>query len=141
MSVWSLVFLGVIAAATLTIAVAQIAVLVAAGRLARRVDALADQFEREVKPLVGHLDAIGREASRAAVLATAQVERADQLFSDVAMRVDQALNNLQTSLGAPVREGRALVSAFKAAFQALREIRRRARAAQTRAEEEDALFI
>jgi hypothetical protein len=140
-SVWSLVFLGVIAAATLTIAVAQIAVLVAAGRLARRVDALADQFERDVKPLVGHLDAIGREASRAAALATTQVERADQLFADVAMRVDQALNSLQTSLGAPVREGRALVSAFKAAFQALREIRRRARAGQTRAEEEDALFI
>ena len=141
MSVWSLVFLGVIAAATLTIAVAQIAVLVAAGRLARRVDALADQFERDVKPLVGHLDAIGREASRAAALATTQVERADQLFADVAMRVDQALNSLQTSLGAPVREGRALVSAFKAAFQALREIRRHARAGQTRAEEEDALFI
>jgi len=140
-TVWSLVFLGVIAVATLAIAIVQIGVLVAAGRLARRVDALADQFEREMKPLFGHLNAIGRDAARAAALATAQVERADQLFADVALRIEQAVNNLQSSLGAPVREGRALVSAFKAAFQALREIRRRARAGQPRADEEDALFI
>jgi hypothetical protein len=140
-TVWSQLFLAVIAAATLAIAIVQVVVLVAAGRLARRVDALADQFEREVKPLFGHLDAIGRDASRAAALATAQVERADHLFTDVAMRVEQTLTNFQTSLGAPMREGRALVTAFKAAFQALREIRRRARSGQTRAEEEDALFI
>ena len=141
MSVWSLVFLGVIAAATLAIAIVQIGVLVAAGRLARRVDALADQFEREMKPLFGHLNTIGHDASRAASLATAQVERADQLFGDVAVRIDQALNKLQASLSAPAREGRALLSAFKAAFQALRELRSRARSGQPRAEEEDALFI
>jgi hypothetical protein len=140
-SVWSQVFLGVIAAATLAMAVVQIGVLVAAGRLARRVEALADQFEHEVKPLFGHLDAIGRDASRAAALATAQVERADQLFGDVAMRIDQTLNSLQASLRTPAREGRAIVSALKAVFQALREIRRRARSGQSRAEEEDALFI
>jgi Skp family chaperone for outer membrane proteins len=139
-SVWSLVFLGVIAAATLAIAVVQIGVLVAAGRLARRVDALADQLEREVRPLFGHLNAIGRDASRATTLATAQVERADQLFSDVAIRIDQALNSFQATLATPAREVRALMTALKATFQALRELRSR-RPGQSRAEEEDALFI
>jgi hypothetical protein len=138
-SIWSLVFLGIIAAATLAIAVVQIGVLVAAGRLARRVDALADQLEREIKPLFGHLNTIGRDASRAASLATAQVERADHVFADVAVRIEHALNNLQASLNVPAREGRALLSAFRAAFQVLRELRSRARAGQ--AEEEDALFI
>ena len=141
MSVWSLVFLGVIAVATLAIAIVQIGVLVAAGRLARRVDALADQFEREMKPLFGHLNTIGHDASRAASLATAQVERADQLFGDIAVRIGEALDTLQASLKAPAREGRALLSAFRAAFQALREFRSRARSGQPRAEEEDALFI
>jgi hypothetical protein len=140
-SSWSLVFLGVIALATLAIAIVQVGVLVAAGRLARRLDALADQMDRELKPLFGHLNAIGREASRASTLATAQVERADQLFSDVAGRIEQGLNSLQASLVAPAREGRALLIAFRAAFQALREFRLRARSGQTRAEEEDALFI
>jgi hypothetical protein len=138
-SIWSVVFLGVIAAATLAIAVVQVGVLVAAGRLARRVDALADQFEREVKPLFGHLDAIGRDASRATTLATAQVERADQLFSDFAIRIDETLNSFHTAIRTPAREGRALLSAFRAAFQAIRDLR--ARSGQARAEEEDALFI
>jgi len=138
---WANVFLGIIAVATLTIAIVQIGVVVAAGRLARRIDTLAEQFERDVKPLFGHLDAIGRDVSRAAALATAQVERADQLFADVALRVEQGLNNVQSTLGAPAREGRALFSAFKAAVQAIRDLRRDARSRQGRGEDEDALFI
>ena len=141
MSTWANVFLGIIAVATLTIAIVQIGVVVAAGRLARRIDTLAEQFERDVKPLFGHLDAIGRDVSRAAALATAQVERADQLFADVALRVEQGLNNVQSTLGAPAREGRALFSAFKAAVQAIRDLRRDARSRQGRGEDEDALFI
>ena len=141
MNTWANVFLGIIAVATLTIAIVQIGVVVAAGRLARRIDTLAEQFERDVKPLFGHLDAIGRDVSRAAALATAQVERADQLFADVALRVEQGLNNVQSTLGAPAREGRALFSAFKAAVQAIRDLRRDARSRQGRGEDEDALFI
>jgi hypothetical protein len=135
------VFLGVIAVATLAMAIVQVGVIVAAGRLARRVEELADRLEKDVKPLFGHLNAIGRDASRAAALATAQVERADQLFSDVAIRIDQALNNVQNSLGMPAREGRALLSGFKAALQALRELRQNGRSRPSRSEDEDALFI
>ena len=141
MSTWANVFLGIIAVATLTIAIVQIGVVVAAGRLARRIDTLAEQFERDVKPLFGHLDAIGRDVSRAAALATAQVERADQLFADVALRIEQGLDNVQTTLSAPVREGRALFSALRAAFQAIRDLRHDGRSRQGRGEDEDALFI
>jgi len=116
-------------------------VVVAAGRLARRVDTLAEQIERDVTPLFGHLNAIGRDASRAAALATAQVERADKLFADVATRVELALDSVQGTLGAPAREGRALLSAVRAAFQAIRELRHEARSRQGRSEDEDALFI
>jgi hypothetical protein len=140
-STWGEVFLGVIAAATLAMAIVQVGVIVVAGRLARRVEDLADRLEQDVKPLFGHLNAIGRDASRAAALATAQVERADKLFSDVAVRIDQALNNVQNSLGMPAREGRALLSGFKAALQALRELRQNGRSRQSRSEDEDALFI
>jgi hypothetical protein len=138
---WANVFLGIIAVATLAIAIVQIGVVVAAGRLARRIDTLAEQLERDVKPLFGHLDAIGRDVSRAAALATAQVERADQLFADVALRIEQGLNNVQSTLGAPAREGRAIFSALKAAFQAIRDLRPGARSRHGRTEDEDALFI
>ena len=53
--VWRDVFLGVIAVATLAIAVAQIGVIIAAGLMARRVARMVDQIEREVKPLFGQI--------------------------------------------------------------------------------------
>lgn len=141
MTAWNDVFLGVIAVATLAIAVAQVAVIVVAGRAARRLAQLAEQFERDVKPLFGQLNAIGNDAARAASLATAQVERVDRLFSDVTLRFEQTLNAVQDSVIGPVREGRALLSAFRAAMQAIRDLRQNGRARQGRAEDEDALFI
>jgi hypothetical protein len=133
-------FLGIIAVSTLVIALVQVALIVAAGVLARRVQRLADQVEREIKPIFVHLNAIGRDASRAAALATAQVERADKLFSDIAVRIEQTLNGVQSSLGAPAREGRAIMSALRAAAQAIRDLRH-GRGRQSRSDEEDALFI
>ena len=140
MIVWRDVFLGVIAVATLAIAIAQIGVIIAAGLMARRLGRMVEQLERDVKPLFGHLNAIGSDASRAVALATAQVERADKLFSEVAVRVEQTLNVVQTSIGGPAREGRAMLAAFRAALQAVRELRN-GRARQGRGDDEDALFI
>jgi hypothetical protein len=135
------VFLGLIAAASLATALAQIGVVVFAGLAARRVARLTQRIEAELKPIFGHLDAIGREAARASALATAQVERVDAMFSDVAVRIDHAIGSLQSSMEAPAREGRAILSAFKAALQAIRDIRQNGRARQGRGDDEDALFI
>ena len=83
MSDWAELFLGVIAAATLVTAITHVGVLVAAGLLARRIRRLTDKIDRELTPFFEHVNAIGRDASRAASLAAAQVERADRLFADV----------------------------------------------------------
>jgi hypothetical protein len=134
-------FLGVIAIATLIVALVQVGLIIAAGLLARRVTRLADEVEREIRPVFAHINAIGREASRAAALATAQVERVDRLFADVAVRIEQTLDTVQSSMNAPVREGRAILSAMRAALQALRDLRQGARGRQARGDEDDALFI
>jgi len=55
-------FLGIIAVATLATAIVQVGVLVAAGLLARRLQRLLETAERELKPLVEHVTAIGRDA-------------------------------------------------------------------------------
>jgi len=83
---WTDVFLGVIALATLAAAIMQTAVLVAAGRLARRMERFVDHADQELKPIIGHLDAIGRDASRAASLATAQVDFQQHVFGDLIKR-------------------------------------------------------
>jgi hypothetical protein len=132
-------WLAIIAIATLLIAIVQIGVLVAAGLLARRLTRLAGQIERELTPIFGHLNAIGRDAARAAALATAQVERADRLFADITGRVEQGLNSVQQVVSGPAREGAALWSALRAAITAFRVPRPRRKRAG--ADEEDALFI
>jgi len=133
-------YLGLIAAATLLIAIVQIGVLVAAGVLARRIARVAADVEQQIKPIFTHLDSIGRDAARAASIASTQVERADRLFADVAGRMEHSFDSVQHALYQPVREGAALLSAFKAAFAAVKNppAHRRGR---SRGEDEDALFI
>ena len=140
MSLWSEVFLGIIAMATLATAVAQVGLFIAAGRLARRLDRLANEGHGELRPIFGHLDAIGRDASRATSLAAAQVERIDRMCSDLMERAEQALTGFQTGLAAPVREGRAMLSGLRAALAVIREIRNNPRSRRGR-DDEDALFI
>jgi hypothetical protein len=131
-------FLGLIALATLATALVQVAVLVAAGRVARRLDRVIDRVEQELQPLFRHLNSIGGDASRVASLTAAQVERADLVFADVVQRLDQALNALQSAIAKPAREGAAMLAALRAALDAIRGVRARTRA---RAEDDDALFI
>jgi hypothetical protein len=132
-------FLAIIAVATLLIAVIQVGVLVAAGLLARRITRLVEKIERDLAPVFGHLDAIGREATRAATLATRQVERVDQLFADVAGRLEHTMNDVQKAVQAPVGQATALLMGVRAAMTALRELR--PARARRRADDEDALFI
>ena len=139
MNDWAVVFLGIIAAATLITAIAQVGFIVATGRLARRLERAADDVQREVKPLVEHLDAIGRDARRASSLAAAQLERVDDMAADLADRVDRTLNTLQTAAAGGVREGAAILAAFRAAMAVVREFR--ASRSRAGAEDDDALFI
>ena len=92
-----------------------------------------------MKPILEHLNSIGRDASRAASLATAQVERADRLLADLAHRLEQILATIQSAVSGPLREGAAMMSAVRAVLNVLRDVR--AGRARTRAEDEDALFI
>lgn len=139
MSDWATIFLGVIAAATLVTAIMQVVVLVAASRLVKRIGLFVDQVEGEVKPVLGHLNAIGRDASRVASMAATQVERVDRLFTSLLDRLDETLETIRTAVGKPAREAAALIAGLRAALTLVREMRKdRARA---RADEEDGLFI
>ena len=139
MSVWGEVFLGVIAAATLSMALVQVGLMVAAIGIARRVARLADEVEHELKPLLANMNSMSRDASRAVALAALQVERADKLFAEVVARIDETLNALQSAFIVPALKGRALLVAIRAVINALRRARPRGR--RGRGEDEDALFI
>ncbi len=127
------------AGATAVTALVQVAVIIAAGRLARRLERVADRFEQELAPVFAHLNSIARDMSRAASVATAQVERADQLFADLVQRVDDTARTIQQGIQMPLREVGAVVAALRAVLGVVRS--RRSGRSRSRAEDEDALFI
>jgi hypothetical protein len=132
-------FLGIIAFATLSTAILQIGVLVAAGLLFRRLQKLVDRVEGELKPVFESVQQIARDASRATSLAVAQVERIDRVMADVTSRLERALNTIQAILSGPLAEGAGWYGGFRAVLNLFRQFRSNRRGSG--AEEEDALFI
>lgn len=138
-------WLGVIAAAVVVMAVVQVGAVVAAAKVARRVDALTTELERDIKPLVANLTSMSGEAARAASMAAGQVERLEHLVGDFSQRAEQTMGAVQHFLNGPARDGAAVVAGVRAAFTALRGIRdvsaRRRASSRGFSEEEDSLFI
>ena len=138
------VWLGIIALAVALMAAIQVGAIVLALRLARRVDQLTTEIERDVKPLIKNLTDMTAEASRAATLAAAQVERADRLFGDLALSAERTMAIASQFVGGPAKNGLALLSAARAAYSAFRDLRdssRRRQAHRSAPDDEESLFI
>jgi hypothetical protein len=151
---WSLVFLGVIAAATLIMALIQIGLIVVAAGAARKAQLAVEKAQaalataqqtitsvhEEIRPLIVRANAIAGEASKTAALATAQAQKVDHLVTTLASRIEETSALVQQAIVTPAREGIAIVAAIRATLGALRagvDWRRRT----SRSEEEDPLFI
>jgi hypothetical protein len=135
------VFLGIIALATLAMALIQVGAIVAVGRLARDAQKTLASVQRDVKPLVAKVTAIADEASKTATIATAQAEKIDRLVSDLTRRIEDTSVIVQQAVITPAREGLAVIAAIKAGLAALRGFRDMRPANGRQAEEEDPLFI
>jgi hypothetical protein len=117
------VLLGLIAVATLVMAAVQVGLVIVAVRLARQVQDLRASLEGDIRPLIVTLSAASNNVVRVTELAVTQVQRVDRLFGDLAHRVDDATRLVQSTLLAPLREGRALLAAVGAALGAMRDMR------------------
>ena len=134
------VFLGVIAASVVIMAAIQVAAVLFALRSARRVGDAVSRLEERVTPIVADLQAISSQAARASSVAVAQVERAEQLITDLSRRVEDTASALQSSIITPAREGFAVMQGVIAAFSAFSQ-RPSPRPRPAPADDEDPLFI
>lgn len=141
MSGWSDLFLGVIAVATLVMALIQVGAILAMLKMARQAQQVLSTVQQEVKPLIAKAHAVADDASRTAALATAQAEKVDRLVTDLSRRVDETASIVQQAIILPAREGIAIVSALKAGLGALRGFRDVRPRHGRPADEEDPLFI
>ena len=154
MTDWTLVFLGVIAASTLIMALVQIGLIVVAAGAAKRAQQAVEKAQaalataqqtitsvhEEIRPLLAKANAIAEDASKTAALATAQAQKVDRVVTTLAARIDETSSLVQQAFVTPARESLAIMAAVKATLGALRagaEWRRRT----SRSEEEDPLFI
>ena len=135
------VFLGIIALATLGMAVIQIGAIVAVARFARDAQKALASVQEDVKPLVAQVSALADEATKTATIATAQAEKIDQLVTDLTRRIDETSTVVQQAVITPAREGLAIMAAIRAALAALRGFRDMRANHARHAEEEDPLFI
>ncbi len=106
-------------------AIVQVGAIIAGLRVARRVESMATELETGVKPLLSNLTTLSTEATRAATRAAAQVERFDEVFTDLSGRVEHTVAAAQHLVTGPAREGMAIVAGIRAAmsaFQGLREL-------------------
>jgi hypothetical protein len=140
-SAWSDVFLGVIAVATLIMAIIQVGAIVAALRLAKQAQQMMTSVQQEVRPLIARANAIAEEASRTVTLATAQAEKIDRVVTNLSRRTEETAAILQEAIITPAREGMAIVAAIKATLGALKGFRDLAPRHGRHADEEDPLFI
>lgn len=137
---WTDLFLGIIAAATLVMALIQVGAIIALIRVGRQAQQALGLVQQELRPLVAKANAIAEDAARTAAIATAQAGKVDVLVTDLSRRVEETAAVVQEAIVLPAREGLAVVSAIKAAlgvFKGFRDVRHR----PSRHEEEDPLFI
>lgn len=141
MNEWSGFFLGVIAAATLVMALIQVGLGIAALRLAKQAREAAASVQRDVRPLLARANTIAEDASRTMSLATAQAQKVDTLVTDLSRRVEETSAIVQQAIVTPAREGLALVAGIKAAFGVFRGLGDFRGRPGRPGEEDDALFI
>lgn len=135
---WSELFLGLIAAATVVMALIQVGALIAALRLAKQAQEMMLTVQRDVQPLIAQAHAIADEATRTVAIARAQAEKVDRVVTDLSRRVEDTAAVLQNAIIAPARKGMAVVAAIKAGLGAFRGLRPRH---GRQADDEDPLFI
>lgn len=137
-------WLAIIAVAVALMAAIQVGAVVMGLRLAKRVDRLTTDIERDVKPMLQNLTDMTAEAQRAVRLASMQVERADRLVGDLAVSAERTMAVVTQFVGGPARNGMAMFAAARAAisaFRALNDASRRRRATRPVPEDEESLFI
>jgi hypothetical protein len=135
-------FLGLIAVATVVMAVVQVFLVIVAVRLTRRVDVVSTQVQRELGPLVERLTRVAENLQQASGLATVQVERLDRFFAGASKRADATLSLMQGAVVGPIREGLAVIAAVRGVVAAFRSFRgNRAPRPVSKFDDEDPLFI
>jgi hypothetical protein len=114
------VYLGVIAAATLLMALVQIGVLVAGIIAVKRMHKVLGRVEDSVRPVLAHVDDLVVDATESIAVVRGQLDRVERQTVHLLTRTEQAVQRVEGYLVAPAREGIALAAGARALVGGLR---------------------
>jgi len=103
MEPWIVVFLGVIALASVIQAGFLVGLMLFGRDLARRLDALQQRLDREVTPALDNLTRVSRAAAEISDLATLQARRIDLLLADTIEKVEETTGAIQQFVVRPLK--------------------------------------
>jgi hypothetical protein len=103
MESWGVLFLGIIALASVVQAGFLIGLVVYGRRLARRMDALQLRLDREISPALENLNRVSRAAAEIADLATLQARRFDLVLADTIERFEETTATIQRFVVRPLK--------------------------------------
>jgi hypothetical protein len=147
METWGVVFLGVIAAASVVQAGFLIGLAVTSRRLGRRLDAMQSRLERDVAPALEGLTRVSRAAGEIADLATLQARRLDLALADAIEKLEETTVLVQKLIIRPLRPIGQIVALLKGLQHGLDVYLQLGRSAPAvprrrgRGEDEEHLFI
>jgi hypothetical protein len=95
METWGVVFLGVMALASVIQAGFLIGMAVAGRRLVQRVDALQTRIDRELRPAIDNLARITRNFAEITDLVTLQARRVDDLLADTVEKIEETTTTIR----------------------------------------------
>ena len=103
MESWGVLFLGVIALASVVQAGFLIGLVVYGRRLARRVDALQLRLDREISPALANFSRVSRAAAEIADLAVLQARRFDVVLADTIEKFEETTATIQQFVVRPLK--------------------------------------
>ncbi len=103
METWGVVFLGVIALASVVQGVFLVGLMLFGRRLAQRIDALQARIDRDVTPALENFARMSRAAAEIADLATVQARRVDLMLADTIDKVEETTSLVQQLVVRPLR--------------------------------------
>jgi hypothetical protein len=113
MESWGVLFLGIIALASVVQAGFLIGLVVYGRRLAHRVDALQGRLDREISPALENFNRVSRAAAEIADLATLQARRFDLVLADTIEKIEETTATVQQLVVRPLKPIGAIVAFLK----------------------------
>src|SRR5512138_1290490 len=113
METWGVVFLGVIALASVVQGVFLVALMVFGRRLAQRIDALQTRIDRDITPALDNFTRVSRAAAEIADLATVQARRIDLMLADTIEKIEETTTLVQQLVVRPLKPLGGIVAFLK----------------------------